>query len=130
MNTDPMQRAIALARTALGSTSPNPAVGAVVVRDGGIIGAGYTRPPGQAHAEIGALQQARGAARGAALYCTLEPCCHFGRTPPCTDAIIAAGIGRVVYAVTDPNPRVSRRRRGGAASRRHQRGTPAQSGGG
>ena len=113
MNTDPMQRAIALARTALGSTSPNPAVGAVVVRDGGIIGAGYTRPPGQAHAEIGALQQARDAARGAALYCTLEPCCHFGRTPPCTDAIIAAGIGRVVYAVTDPNPRVSG---GGAAA--------------
>ena len=102
-----MHRAIELARWALGSTSPNPAVGAVVVRDGAVVGEGYTLPPGQRHAEIGALQQAGSSAQGAALFCTLEPCCHHGRTPPCTDAIIAAGISRVVYAVGDPNPRVS-----------------------
>ena len=112
---DPMARAIALARSALGSTSPNPAVGAVIVDETGVVGEGFTLPPGQAHAEIGALQQAGRAAQGATLYCTLEPCCHYGRTPPCTDAIIAAGIGRVVYAVTDPNPRVSG---GGAAALR------------
>ena len=102
----PMARAISLARSALGSTSPNPAVGAVIVRDGKIVGEGFTMPPGQRHAEIGALQQAGAAARGATLYTTLEPCCHHGRTPPCTDAIIAAGIARVSYAVRDPNPRV------------------------
>ncbi len=112
---DPMDRAIALARSALGSTSPNPAVGAVIVGETGVVGEGFTLPPGQAHAEIGALRQAGPAAQGSTLYCTLEPCCHHGRTPPCTDAIIAAGIGRVVYAVTDPNPRVSG---GGAAALR------------
>ena len=105
--TNPMTRAIELARSALGSTSPNPAVGAVVVRDGAVVGEGYTLPPGQRHAEIGALQQAGSSAQGATLFCTLEPCCHYGRTPPCTDAIITAGISRVVYAVRDPNPRVS-----------------------
>ena len=113
--TDPMLRAIALARSALGTTSPNPAVGAVVVRDGVVIGEGYTLPPGQSHAEIGALNQAGNAAAGATLYCTLEPCCHHGRTPPCTDAIMAAGVSRVVYAVGDPNPRVDG---GGVASLR------------
>ena len=112
---DPMQRALALARMALGSTSPNPAVGAVVERDGSIVGEGYTLPPGQRHAEIGALQQAGDRAKGATLYSTLEPCCHYGRTPPCTDAIIAAGISRVIYAAEDPNPRVAGR--GGAALR-------------
>ena len=112
---DPMARAIALARSALGSTSPNPAVGAVIVGESGVVGEGFTLPPGQAHAEIGALQQAGPAAAGATLYCTLEPCCHYGRTPPCTDAIVGAGIARVVYAATDPNPRVSG---GGAASLR------------
>ena len=112
---EPMARAIALARSALGSTSPNPAVGAVIVDGTGVVGEGFTLPPGQAHAEIGALNQAGPAAAGATLFCTLEPCCHHGRTPPCTDAIIAAGIGRVVYAVTDPNPRVSG---GGAAALR------------
>ena len=110
-----MARAVALARSALGSTSPNPAVGAVIVDETGVVGEGFTLPPGQAHAEIGALIQAGQAAAGATLYCTLEPCCHHGRTPPCTDAIIAAGIERVVYAVTDPNPRVSG---GGAAALR------------
>ena len=112
---DPMARAITLARTALGSTSPNPAVGAVILSDTGVVGEGFTLPPGQAHAEIGALQQAGAAAEGSTLFCTLEPCCHHGRTPPCTDAIIAAGIRRVIYAVTDPNPRVSG---GGAAALR------------
>lgn len=104
---NPMSRAIELARSALGSTSPNPAVGAVVVQNGAIVGEGYTLPPGQRHAEIGALAQAGSSAQGATLFCTLEPCCHYGRTPPCTDAIITAGISRVVYAVRDPNPRVS-----------------------
>ena len=113
--TDPMARAIALAQSALGSTSPNPTVGAVIVGEAGVVGEGFTLPPGQAHAEIGALQQAGPAAAGATLYCTLEPCCHYGRTPPCTDAIIGAGIARVVFAVTDPNPRVSG---GGAAALR------------
>ncbi len=103
---DAMARAIRLARSALGTTSPNPAVGAVIVRDGVVVGEGYTLRPGQSHAEIGALKQAGEAARGATLYATLEPCCHYGRTPPCTEAIIAAGVGRVVYAVGDPNPRV------------------------
>ena len=113
--TDPMARAIALAQSALGSTSPNPAVGAVIVGEAGVVGEGFTLPPGQAHAEIGALKQAGSAAAGATLYCTLEPCCHYGRTPPCTDSIIGGGIARVVYAVTDPNPRVSG---GGAAALR------------
>jgi len=103
----PMQRAIALAESALGTTSPNPAVGAVVVKDGAIIGQGFTLTPGQSHAEIGALQQAGDLARGATLYTTLEPCCHFGRTPPCTQAIIAAGIKQVYVAVIDPNPKVA-----------------------
>ena len=103
----PMQRAISLARQALGSTSPNPAVGAVIVRDGAIVGEGYTLPPGQRHAEIGALEQSGPLAAGATLYTTLEPCCHYGRTPPCTDAIIAAGVNKVVTAALDPNPQVA-----------------------
>ena len=104
---NPMQRALALARQALGTTSPNPAVGAVVVKEGTVIGEGFTLPPGQRHAEIGALAQAGFAAQGAELYTTLEPCCHFGRTPPCTEAIIAAGVKTVHLAVIDPNPRVA-----------------------
>ncbi len=102
-----MARAIALGRQALGSTSPNPSVGAVIVRDDRVVGEGFTLPPGQGHAEINALAEAGELANGATLYVTLEPCCHFGRTPPCADAIIAAGVERVVYAVTDPNPRVA-----------------------
>ena len=102
-----MQQALALARQALGSTSPNPAVGAVLVRDGATVGAGYTLPPGQRHAEIGALEQSGPLAQGATLYTTLEPCCHFGRTPPCTGAIIAAGVKKVVAAYLDPNPLVA-----------------------
>ena len=106
-----MQRAIALARRALGTTSPNPAVGAVIVKDGVVIGEGFTLPPGQRHAEMGSLQQAGEAARGATLYTTLEPCCSYGRTPPCTQAIATAGIKAVHLAVLDPNPQVSGRGR-------------------
>ena len=107
----PMQRALNLAKQALGTTSPNPAVGAVVTIDGETVGEGYTLPPGQRHAETGALQQAGDRSRGATLYTTLEPCCAFGRTPPCTKAIIAAGIQRVHLAAIDPNPLVSGRGR-------------------
>jgi diaminohydroxyphosphoribosylaminopyrimidine deaminase / 5-amino-6-(5-phosphoribosylamino)uracil reductase len=106
---DPMARAIALARQAVGTVSPNPPVGAVVVKDGHIVGEGYTQPPGNAHAEIMALAQAGEDARGAELYVTLEPCAHQGRTPPCADAIIAAGVRRVHIAALDPNPRTDMR---------------------
>ena len=102
-----MERALALARLALGSVSPNPAVGAVVVNDGVVVGEGSTQPPGQAHAEIVALNNAGRKAAGAALYTTLEPCNHHGRTPPCTEAIIEAGIAEVHAATADPNPSVA-----------------------
>lgn len=102
-----MRRALDLARQGLGRTSPNPAVGAVIVRDGRVVGEGYHRQAGTPHAEVHALQAAGEAARGATLYVTLEPCCHYGRTPPCTEAIIAAGIRRVVAAMADPNPKVA-----------------------
>ena len=102
-----MERALDLARRALGYVSPNPAVGAVVVRDGEIVGEGHTQPPGGPHAEIEALRRAGDRARGAVIYTTLEPCAHHGRTPPCTQAIIDAGIAEVRSAVTDPNPRVN-----------------------
>jgi diaminohydroxyphosphoribosylaminopyrimidine deaminase/5-amino-6-(5-phosphoribosylamino)uracil reductase len=102
-----MQRAVELAQEVVGSTSPNPAVGAVLVKDGVEIGAGATQPPGQDHAEIVAMKQASDQARGATLYTTLEPCCTWGRTPPCTKAIIAAGIAEVHFAVIDPNPAVA-----------------------
>ena len=98
-----MQRAILLARDVLGTTNPNPAVGAVVIdRFGAVAGEGGTRPAGQAHAEIVALERAGEGARGGTLVCTLEPCRHTGRTGPCTRAIVEAGIARVVYAVGDP----------------------------
>ena len=102
-----MRLALDLAQRALGSTSPNPAVGAVVVRDGKVVGEGFTQPTGQAHAEIVALTQAGDKARGATMYVTLEPCPHTGRTPPCTQAIIQAGIKEVRYSITDPNPQVN-----------------------
>ena len=102
-----MARALEFARRALGSVSPNPAVGAVVVKDGRIVGEGHTSPPGGDHAEVAALKQAGRLAEGAALYSTLEPHQFHGRTPPCTDAIARAGITHVHYAVDDPNPRVS-----------------------
>jgi diaminohydroxyphosphoribosylaminopyrimidine deaminase/5-amino-6-(5-phosphoribosylamino)uracil reductase len=99
-----MARALELARLGWGQTAPNPMVGAVVVRDGEIVGEGHHSGAGEPHAEIDALGQAGERARGATLYVTLEPCNHHGRTPPCTNAIIAAGITRVVAAVGDPNP--------------------------
>ncbi|PZC48540.1 MAG: Pyrimidine reductase [Chloroflexi bacterium] len=101
-----MARALALARGALGRTSPNPAVGAVLVKDGRVVGEGATAPPGGAHAEVAALRAAGDAARGATLFVTLEPCSIYGRTPPCTDAILAAGVSEVVVAFGDPDPRV------------------------
>lgn len=101
-----MQLALALGRRGQGRTWPNPAVGAVVVKDGVIVGRGWTQPGGRPHAEPEALKRAGEAARGATLYVTLEPCSHFGKSPPCADAIIAAGIARVVSAIEDPNPEV------------------------
>ena len=101
-----MSHALELARRAEGRVSPNPPVGAVLVRDGEVIGRGYTQPPGRSHAEVLALREAGEAARGAALYTTLEPCSHQGRTPPCTDAIVEAGVAEVHAAVLDPNPNV------------------------
>ena len=102
-----MECALSLAKLAMGYTSPNPAVGAVVVKDGLVVGMGYTQPAGSEHAEVMALRQAGDRAKGAALYVTLEPCSHYGRTPPCTEAIIAAGISEVYIALVDPNPMVS-----------------------
>ncbi len=104
-----MQLALALGRRGQGRTWPNPAVGAVVVKGGVIAGRGWTQPGGRPHAEPVALERAGDAARGATLYVTLEPCSHFGKSPPCADAIIAAGISRVVSAVEDPNPEVAGR---------------------
>ncbi len=102
-----MQRAIELARNTLGSASPNPSVGAVIVNDGTIVGEGWTQPVGGSHAEIVALERAGDAARGAIIYTTLEPCCHFSRTPPCTTALMRAGIVEVRTAILDPDPRVN-----------------------
>jgi diaminohydroxyphosphoribosylaminopyrimidine deaminase / 5-amino-6-(5-phosphoribosylamino)uracil reductase len=102
-----MQLALTLGQRGLGRTWPNPAVGAVVVKDGVILGRGWTQPGGRPHAEPEALKRAGDAARGATLYVTLEPCSHFGKSPPCADAIIAAGLSRVVAAIEDPNPEVA-----------------------
>jgi diaminohydroxyphosphoribosylaminopyrimidine deaminase / 5-amino-6-(5-phosphoribosylamino)uracil reductase len=106
-----MQLALALGRRALGQAWPNPAVGALLVRDEGgapvVVGRGWTQKGGRPHAETEALRRAGAAARGATLYVTLEPCSHHGKTPPCADAIIAAGIARVVSAIEDPNPEVA-----------------------
>src|SRR5438046_2261982 len=99
-----MRRALRLA--AKGFTPPNPMVGCVIVKDGGVIGEGYHPAVGQPHAEVLALRAAGEHARGATAYVTLEPCRHWGRTPPCTDALIRAGVGRVVAAVADNDPRV------------------------
>ena len=100
-----MARALRLARRALGQTSPNPMVGAVIVERGRIVGAGYHRQAGLPHAEVEALRRAGTSARGATLYVTLEPCNHTGRTPPCCETIVRAGVARVVAAMRDPNPR-------------------------
>ncbi len=105
-----MGLALDLARRALGRTAPNPPVGALLVQDGVVVGEGWTQPPGQPHAEseaIGSALRAGGTSRGGTMYITLEPCCHHGRTPPCTDAILAAGVARVVVGTVDPFPLVA-----------------------
>ena len=99
-----MRRALALALRGRGTTAPNPMVGAVVVRDGEIVGEGFTQPFGGAHAEVQALRDADTRARNSTVYVTLEPCASHGKTPPCSDALIAAGVARVVYGAADPNP--------------------------
>jgi diaminohydroxyphosphoribosylaminopyrimidine deaminase/5-amino-6-(5-phosphoribosylamino)uracil reductase len=102
-----MQKALRLAVRGVGKTSPNPMVGALVVRGRKILGKGYHRKYGEAHAEVVALRNAKGDVRGASMYVTLEPCCHHGLTPPCVDALIGAGIGRVVIGTPDPNTNVN-----------------------
>jgi diaminohydroxyphosphoribosylaminopyrimidine deaminase / 5-amino-6-(5-phosphoribosylamino)uracil reductase len=102
-----MRLALEIGRRGLGNTWPNPAVGAVIVSDGAIVGRGWTQPGGRPHAETEALRRAGEAAKGATLYVTLEPCSHHGKTPPCADAIVAAGVTRVVSALEDPNPEVA-----------------------
>src|SRR5574337_281871 len=104
-----MRRALVLATQGRGRTSPNPMVGAVAVHHGRIIGEGFHARAGEPHAEVIALEHAGASARGTDLYVTLEPCCHHGRTPPCTDRLIRAGIRRVIIPALDPNPLVSGR---------------------
>jgi diaminohydroxyphosphoribosylaminopyrimidine deaminase/5-amino-6-(5-phosphoribosylamino)uracil reductase len=111
-DTEGIARALELAWNGLFITSPNPRVGCVIVKDGRVIGEGHTQPAGQAHAEVQALNDAacRGEdVRGATVYVTLEPCSHYGRTPPCADALVRAGVARVVAAIADPNPLVAGR---------------------
>ncbi len=102
-----MQRCLELARRALGRTSPNPMVGAVVVKDGEIVGEGFHPRAGEPHAEVFALKAAGDRARGATIYVSLEPCNHYGRTPPCSEALVAAGVAKVVVGMVDPNPLVA-----------------------
>ena len=104
-----MHMALELAARARGCTSPNPMVGAVLVRDDEVVGQGYHTRAGMPHAEIEALASAAQHARGATMYVNLEPCCHQGRTPPCTEALVHAGVARVVVAMVDPNHLVSGR---------------------
>ena len=104
-----MAAALNLARRGLGRVAPNPAVGALIVKHGTVVGRGFTGEGGRPHAEVLAISQAGAAAKGATLYVTLEPCSHQGRTPPCADAMIAAGIARVVSTLDDPDPRVAGR---------------------
>lgn len=119
-----MARALELAERGLTTTQPNPRVGCVIARDGCIVGEGWHERAGEAHAEVMALGAAGSAAAGASAYVTLEPCSHFGRTPPCAEALIRAGIARVVFALLDPNPAVG----GAGASRLSHAGIAVQSG--
>lgn len=119
-----MREALRLARKGMGRTAPNPAVGALVVRGGKVVGRGWHRAAGMPHAEVEAIRAAGKAARGADLYVTLEPCCHTGRTGPCTEAILSAGIRRVAAAMKDPNPLVS----GKGMARLRRRGLVVASG--
>jgi diaminohydroxyphosphoribosylaminopyrimidine deaminase/5-amino-6-(5-phosphoribosylamino)uracil reductase len=104
---DAMHAALMLARRGLGVVWPNPAVGCVIVKEGRVVGRGWTQPGGRPHGETEALRRAGEAARGAVAYVSLEPCCHWGRTPPCVDALVTAGVRRVVVALEDPDPRVA-----------------------
>lgn len=119
-----MARALELARRGRYSTQPNPHVGCVIVHAGKVIGEGYHKKAGEPHAEVHALREAKELAKGATAYVTLEPCCHTGRTPPCTDELIAAQVARVVYAAEDPNPRVA----GAGAKRLREAGIDVVSG--
>ena len=119
-----MKRALRLAARGAGRTSPNPMVGAVVVRDGVVVGEGFHEHAGGPHAEVNALKTAGDRARGATLYVTLEPCNHQGRTPPCTEAVLNSGITRVVVGMTDPNPAV----KGGGGEYLRRRGLTVQTG--
>ena len=119
-----MARALRLAERGLYSTDPNPRVGCVVVREGQVVGEGWHCRAGEAHAEIAALRQAGDRAAGADIYVTLEPCCHHGRTPPCSDALIAAGVKRAVVAMEDPNPKVA----GKGATQLRQAGIQVEAG--
>lgn len=121
-----MRRALAEAERGRGAVEPNPMVGAVVVRDGQLVAFGHHARFGGPHAEIMALEQAGEAARGATLYVTLEPCCHHGKTPPCTDAVLQAGIARVVAAMSDPFPKVA----GGGLARLREAGLEVELGSG
>jgi diaminohydroxyphosphoribosylaminopyrimidine deaminase/5-amino-6-(5-phosphoribosylamino)uracil reductase len=104
---DAMRAALALARRGLGSVWPNPAVGCVILNDGRVVGRGWTQPGGRPHGETEALRRAGDAAHGAVAYVSLEPCCHWGKTPPCVDALVTAGVRRAVVALEDPDPRVA-----------------------
>jgi len=119
-----MRAALGLARRGLGNVWPNPAVGCVIVKEGRVVGRGWTQPGGRPHGETEALARAGAAARGATAYVTLEPCCHWGKTPPCADALIATGLARVVAAVEDPDPRVA----GGGLARLREAGLAVDSG--
>lgn len=119
-----MSQALQLAEKGLYGASPNPRVGCVIVRDGKVVGSGWHERAGQAHAEINALDVAGAAARGATVYLTLEPCSHHGRTPPCAEALIKAGVAKVVMAMQDPNPLVA----GGGCTLLQQAGTEVQTG--
>jgi diaminohydroxyphosphoribosylaminopyrimidine deaminase / 5-amino-6-(5-phosphoribosylamino)uracil reductase len=107
LDPDAMRAALALARRGLGTVWPNPSVGCVIVNDGRVVGRGWTQPGGRPHGETEALRRAGEAARGATAHVSLEPCCHWGQTPPCVDALITAGVRRVVVALEDPDPRVA-----------------------
>lgn len=115
-----MRRCLELAQRAAGRTAPNPMVGSVVVQDETIVGEGFHPGAGQPHAEVFALQAAGDRAQGATVYVSLEPCNHYGRTPPCTEALIQAGVARVVVGMVDPDPRVS----GTGIDRLRQAGIP------
>ena len=119
-----MRRALTLAARGRGQVSPNPMVGALLVKDGAVVGQGWHRKFGGPHAEVEAIRAAGAAARGATLYVTLEPCAHTGKTPPCTEALLAAGISRVVAAARDTNPRVT----GGGCAWLVARGLPVATG--